>query len=143
MERNKFYIQDFFFKKKSMRRKAPLRDVVEEVFREALSSGFSRDFYQLFAFYVGRKLSRGLFDVFLEDPARVYEKVEEIYGYGAVFIFRAVYDYLKARMELGLSFDQFLHIVRGGDKDALRSVFVKLSEVNGFSNPSIPTREGL
>jgi len=123
--------------------KALLRGIVEEVFREALSSGFSKDFYQLFVFYVGRKLSRDLFDTFLEDPNRVYNEIEEIYGYGVVFIFRALYDYIKAKIELNLSFDQFLHIVRSGDKDALRRIFVMLSEDKRSSNSSILIGEGL
>jgi len=126
-----------------VKRKAPLRDIVEEVFREALSSDFSRDFYQLFTFYVGKKLSRSLSDAFLEDPGRVYNEIEEIYGYGVVFIFREVYDYIEAKIELNLSFDQFLHIVRSGDKDALRKIFIMLSETKRSSNSPILMGEGL
>ena len=125
------------------RRKPTLMSAVDEVFREALSFGFSEDFYRLFAFYVGKKLSRSLSDAFLKDPGRVYNVIEEMYGYGAVFIFRAVYDYLKAKIELGVSFDQFLHIVRSGDKDALRKMFIKLSEDKRSSNSSILIGEGL
>jgi hypothetical protein len=128
---------------RSVKLPPPPRSVIEEAFREALSSGFSKDFYQLFVFYVGRKLSRDLFDTFLEDPNRVYNEIEEIYGYGVVFIFRALYDYIKAKIELNLSFDQFLHIVRSGDKDALRRIFVMLSEDKRSSNSPIPMEEGL
>ncbi|MEM2739711.1 MAG: hypothetical protein QXQ29_02805 [Candidatus Bathyarchaeia archaeon] len=121
-----------------MKRKASLRDVVEEVFSEALSSGFSRDFYLVFTFYIGRGLGGDLFEVFLEDPARVYSRVEEIYGFGAVFIFRAIYNYIRARVELDLSFDRFLDIVKSGDREPLRNLFSRLSEAGRRCNPCIP-----
>ncbi|MCS7112878.1 MAG: hypothetical protein RMJ00_01155 [Nitrososphaerota archaeon] len=118
-----------------MRRKASSRDVVEEVFREALSSRFSREFYQVFIFYIDRDLGRDPFEVFLEDPARVYGKIEEIYGFGATFIFRAIYDYIRGKMRLNISFDEFLYIVKSGDKESLKKILASLLEASGCSNP--------
>lgn len=88
------------------------------------------EFYQVFIFYIGRGLGGDLFEFFIDDPAYVYNVIEKIYGLGATFIFRVVYDHIRARIELDLSFDRFLDIIRGGDREALINLFVKLSEAN-------------
>ena len=126
----------------SMCRESLLRDSVEKVFREALSSTFSSDFYQIFVFHVSRGLGGDLFDVFLKDPIRVYSRIEEVYGFGVIFIFRMLYDYIRARMELSLSFDRFLDIVRSGDREALRSIFAKLSDASRSGNPYLSNYSG-
>lgn len=120
-----------------------MRDIVEDIFREALSSSFSTEFYRIFVFYISKGLNRDLFDAFLEDPAYIYRKVEEIYGFGTVFIFRAIHSCIRAKIELDISFNSFLDIVKNGDKEALRRIFTRLSEISGYNDPCVQSRWGV
>lgn len=100
------------------------------------------EFYRIFVFYMNKSLNKDLFETFLDDPTYIYNKVEEIYGFGAVFIFKVIYIYIRAKIGLDLSFDSFLDIVKSGDREALRKIFANLSEISRYNDPYIQNRLG-